>query len=309
MAKKGGAKKDKPVYSDAEKSPQMASGYSKEELQEEGLKKYKDRDAKQEQEIAQLKLRISNMENVNVEEQLRQKVEEMNNIKDAHAKKMKNTVELQKLKYEKEIHQIKYHYTKLIDKIRREHEARENVLKEGWVEGDGTEFADELYQRRGPDYDKMEPEEKLSRLVEVADNLYLYKAGVLYREWHADMAGKMSITGLVSLSSVSLDRFDEKVRAHMEILRASEADFMEEMNLGYPDVALDTYFSNVILARLEDIAKEAGIADPAKLKVRMSGRKGMIKKGANALVIRNAFAYEVDMLADEMQKRKNESDS
>jgi len=63
--------------------------------------------AAKEQKLAELQLRLSNMENANLEEELRQKVEELNNIKDAYAKKMKNTVALQRIKYEKEIEKIR----------------------------------------------------------------------------------------------------------------------------------------------------------------------------------------------------------
>jgi KaiC/GvpD/RAD55 family RecA-like ATPase/chromosome segregation ATPase len=63
--------------------------------------------AAKEQKLAELQLRQSNMENVNLEEELHSKVEELNNIKDAYAKKMKNTIALQRIKYEKEIDKIR----------------------------------------------------------------------------------------------------------------------------------------------------------------------------------------------------------
>lgn len=63
--------------------------------------------AVKEQKLAELQLRLSNMENANLEDELHQKVEELNNIKDAYAKKMKNTIALQRIKYEKEIEKIR----------------------------------------------------------------------------------------------------------------------------------------------------------------------------------------------------------
>ena len=308
MAKKGGSKEDKPAYSGDGKKGK--SGYSAEELEEMNrnyareikqikhvndlekakcereLKKYVDREAKQEQEIAELKLRISQTENVNTEEELRQKVEELNNIKDAYSKKMKNTVALQRLKYEK-----------LIEKIKRDLDAYHRVMNAAEKEsGPKEEIAD---------YDKLAPEEKLSKLTEFADELYLHRAGMLYKQWHADMAGKMSLTGVIGLTSVSLDRFDEKVKAHIGNLRASEADFRAGMNSGYPDAALDAYFSDAMITRMKDVAIDAQIENAGVLRISdtMVLTKGRLE-GEDAFTIRNAFIYEVDMLADEIRKKK-----
>jgi hypothetical protein len=99
--------------------------YSEKEPQDK-LRKYMDRDVKQEQEIAELKLRLKNMKGANTEEDLRQKVEELNNIKDAYQKKMKNTVALQKLKYETEIKALKRDYK---EKIRSQKAHYEEELK------------------------------------------------------------------------------------------------------------------------------------------------------------------------------------
>ena len=83
-----------------EMSKQLAEEVKKREALEAEL-------AAKEQKLAELQLRLSNMENANLEEELRQKVEELNNIKDAYAKKMKNTIALQRIKYEKEIEKIR----------------------------------------------------------------------------------------------------------------------------------------------------------------------------------------------------------
>jgi len=126
MAKKSKSKEDMPVRYGADKSSQMVSGYTKKELQDM-LEKYKDREAKQEQEIAELKLKISNIENTNLEEDLRERVGELNNIKDSCSKKTKNTVALQKLKYEKEINALKRDYR---EKTKKQKERYDKEMEE-----------------------------------------------------------------------------------------------------------------------------------------------------------------------------------
>jgi predicted nuclease with TOPRIM domain len=97
-----GPKDGEPVEAEASEKPtgEMSKQLAEETKKREALEAEL---AVKEQKLAELQLRLSNMENANLEEELRQKVEELNNIKDAYAKKMKNTIALQRIKYEKEI--------------------------------------------------------------------------------------------------------------------------------------------------------------------------------------------------------------
>jgi len=287
MAKKGGSKDEKKFDEDMERRRRL----SKMRVYDEPEKapadtSYRMREAAYQQEIAELKLRLKNMKGANTEEELRQRVEELNNIKDAYAKKMKNTVALQRLKYEK-----------LIEKIKRDLDAYHRVMNAAEKEsGPKEEIAD---------YDKLAPEEKLSKLTEFADELYLHRAGMLYKQWHADMAGKMSLTGVVGLCSVSVDRFEEKTAAHLKALREKEDAFRAEMNSGCPDIALDAYFSEFMVKMLAGIAENVQTASISTFENRMLVRKDELKeKRMDAFTIRNAFMYEIDRLADEARKKK-----
>jgi KaiC/GvpD/RAD55 family RecA-like ATPase/chromosome segregation ATPase len=101
-----GPKDGEPVEAEASEKPtgEMSKQLAEETKKREALEAEL---AVKEQKLAELQLRLSNMENANLEEELRQKVEELNNIKDAYAKKMKNTIALQRIKYEKEIEKIR----------------------------------------------------------------------------------------------------------------------------------------------------------------------------------------------------------
>jgi chromosome segregation ATPase len=134
------------------------------------------------------------MENANLEEELRQKVEELNNIKDAYAKKMKNTIALQRIKYEKEIEKIRKDMKRLstargdidgelvgrekeievkeerLESKERELERTKTELEEmrskvSSAKSSGAASSEELTQLQGDYKKKMESANKLDEMV------------------------------------------------------------------------------------------------------------------------------------------------